>query len=210
MKVIPGLLEYSQESFRKKIGQIPDAFHRVHIDVIGKNFAKKETIKPWEWTGLVGINQIGCHLMLDNPFFLIGESVKAGANLIIGQMEKINDLSGFVDRVQGEGVQVGLAIDLGTKIEVVDFEIGRCVDSWLVLAVKAGYSGQEFNRGVLDKVEELRNKFGNNAEILIDGGVNGGNISDCVKSGADGVIINSALWENFEYNLAKFEELATI
>ena len=57
----------------------------------------------------------------------------------------------------------GLVIDLDTKIEVVD-KFLPLLDMVLIMSVKAGKGGQEFDKSAIKKIKYVRNK---DAKILI-------------------------------------------
>ena len=92
---------------------------------------------------------------------------------------------------------VGLAIDLDTKIEVVD-EFIKYLDLVLVMSVKAGKGGQEFDKSAIKKIKYMRNL---NPEILIevDGGINDKTAQQCVRAGADILVAGSYIYNNDTY-----------
>ena len=89
---------------------------------------------------------------------------------------------------------VGLAIDFPTKIKVIDPFLPY-LDLVLLLAVKAGKSGQEFNESVISKIKYVRSK---DEKILIsvDGGINPENAKKCVRAGADILCAGAYIYEN--------------
>ena len=91
----------------------------------------------------------------------------------------------------------GIAIDLDTKIEVVD-PLLKFVDMVLIMTVKAGKGGQEFDKDALKKIKYVRAL---NPEILIevDGGINDKTASQCVRAGADVLVSGTYIYNNDTY-----------
>ena len=89
---------------------------------------------------------------------------------------------------------VGLAIDLNTKIEVIDPFV-KHLDLVLIMSVKAGKGGQEFDKSAINKIKYVRKLM---PEILIevDGGINNKTGAQCVKAGADILVSGSYIYDN--------------
>ena len=89
---------------------------------------------------------------------------------------------------------VGLAIDLDTKIDVIDTFI-KYLDIVLIMSVKTGKGGQTFNKSALKKIKYVRSL---NPEILIevDGGINEDTASQCVRAGADILVSGTFIYNN--------------
>ena len=77
------------------------------------------------------------------------------------------------------------------------------------MAVKAGYSGQEFNPTVLDKIRGIRAIGGSLVQIGIDGGLNEGNILKCKEAGANVFYVGKTFWEAGDLK-ARYEELTAL
>ena len=91
--------------------------------------------------------------MIDRPEKMIDKYVKAGADIITIHYESFDvqeQLIKTLKKIKSKGKMVGLAIDLETNIEVVD-PLLKFVDMVLIMTVKAGKGGQEFNKNALKK-----------------------------------------------------------
>lgn len=173
-----------------------------HLDVMDGVFTKYKTIdyKYFEQLRERSALLFDCHLMIASPEKVIDKYIKAGADIITVQYESFTDqelLIKVLKRIKKKGKMAGLAIDLETNIEVVD-SLLKFVDMVLIMTVKTGKGGQEFNKDALKKVKYVRNL---NSEILIevDGGINDQTAVQCVKAGADILVSGSYIYNNDTY-----------
>ena len=134
---------------------------------------------------------------------------KIGASSVIGQIEMMQDQLEFIEMVKRGKMRTGLGLDLDTELEELNKEILGKVDQVLLMSVKAGFSGQEFNLKVLEKIRRLRSLVGERTEISVDGGINEDNCKQVVEAGANVLCIGSALWNasNLKSKIQKFREL---
>ena len=147
--------------------------------------------------------------MVKDPLDWINRSRDVLADRITGQIEMMSDLKFFLEEVAASGMEVGLAIDLETNIEKIPADLYPLADQVLLMAVKAGYSGQEFNPTVLDKIRGIRAIGGSLVQIGIDGGLNEGNILKCKEAGANVFYVGKTFWEAGDLK-ARYEELTAL
>ena len=79
-------------------------------------------------------------------------------------------------------------------LEAVDRLIAL-VDTVLLLAVDPGFSGQEFQPAILEKITDLRKKFPD-VTIEVDGGINPKTAKQCIEVGADVLISASYIFDS--------------
>lgn len=91
----------------------------------------------------------------------------------------------------------GLAIDLGTDIAKIDPFLKE-LDLVLIMSVKAGKGGQEFQKDALAKIKYVRAK-NSNILIEVDGGINDKTAAQSVRAGADIVVSGSYIYNNDAY-----------
>ncbi len=99
---------------------------------------------------------------------------------MFGQVEKMDDVVAFVGDVQAEGMSVGLAYDIDTPLDGLEKIINN-LDAVLLLAVKAGKQGQEFDEGVLKKIKKVR-ELSKKVTLVIDGGLDEEKIKKCIAA----------------------------
>ena len=114
----------------------------------------------------------------------------AGLRRFIGQIEKMSDQAEFV--AEGELLgEVGLGIDLTTQVKDITVNLSD-LDSVLVMAVRAGFSGQEFNEDAMEKIAELRERT--DIPIEVDGGINERTIHIAKNIGATRFVATSFIF----------------
>jgi ribulose-phosphate 3-epimerase len=95
-----------------------------------------------------------------------------------------------------EDVNFELALELEENIydflEMINFYKCTSVE---FLSVKAGFSGQEFNPSVLEKIKIFK-EFYKHKDIFVDGGINNQNILKIKELGVRGVVSSSYLFKS--------------
>jgi len=120
------------------------------------------------------------HLMVEKPEEWVSRCAMGGVDRVFGQVEKMEDVAAFVGDVQAEGMAVGLAYDIDTPLDGLK-EVINNLDAVLLLAVKAGKQGQEFDEKVLEKIKKVR-KLSKKVTLVIDGGLNEEKIKKCLAA----------------------------
>ncbi len=172
-----------------------------HFDVMDGIFTKYKSVdfayleQLKERTTLL----FDCHLMVQEPNKVVDKYIRAGANIISFHQEVLNEeqTHKLIKHIKRKGVMAGLAIDLDTDISKIDQFINE-LDVVLIMSVKAGKGGQEFQKDALTKVKYVRAK---NPKILIevDGGVNNKTAAQAVRAGADIIVSGSYIYNNDAY-----------
>lgn len=173
-----------------------------HLDVMDGKFTKYKTIDYEYFDQLREKSPLlfDAHLMVVEPQKVLNKYIKSAANIITLHYESFTDKELMVEmlkKIKNANKLVGLAIDLDTKIEVID-EYIKYLDLVLVMSVKAGKGGQEFDKSAINKIKYVRKL---NSEILIevDGGINDKTGAQCVKAGADILVAGSYIYNNDAY-----------
>lgn len=173
-----------------------------HLDVMDGVFTKYKTIDYEYFDQLREKSPLlfDAHLMVAEPQKVLGKYLKSSANIITLHYESFEDKLLMVKqlkRIKKAGKMVGLAIDLDTKIEVVEPYI-KLLDLVLVMSVKAGKGGQEFDESAIKKIKYVR-KLDSEILIEVDGGINDVTGAQCVKAGADILVSGSYVYNNDAY-----------
>ena len=138
------------------------------------------------------------HLMIEKPERYLTQFKNAGANLITVHYEACTHIHRTIQEIKTLGCQVGVAINPGTSITVLN-EIIQLVDLVLIMSVNPGFGGQTFIPNSIQKtkdVKALATKCGNvNLKIEIDGGVSSLNAIDLISAGANVLVAG-----NFVFN----------
>lgn len=204
--IIPAILEANFDDIKKKV-EISKIFaKKIHIDFIdGKFIDNKNFIDDIgafkEFSHLVDLE---AHLMVEEPIEYLDQLSSAGFTDFIGHIEKMNDQEDFV--VKGEELGgVGLALDLDTSIEDIKIKLDD-LDQILLMSVKAGRSGQDFDEKIISKIKKLREAYF--GKIEIDGGINKETLVLAKSAGADNFCVTSALFKGDPHK--EYEKLASL
>ena len=173
-----------------------------HLDVMDGEFVKAKTLdyKYFEQLREKSPLLFDAHLMVKNPDKLIDKYIKNGADIIsvhVESFENTEQLIRTLKRIKEKGKMAGLAIDLPTDIKIID-NLLIYADLVVILCVKAGKGGQEFDKDALKKIKYVRSL---NQSILIevDGGINAETGALCVRAGADILVSGNYLYLNDTY-----------
>ncbi len=187
----PGTGDKTFEEIEKKLLAVKGIARKIHIDVIDGKFAKNTTFSdPVPFARYAHDFVFEVHLMVDDPIKYLKPFADAGFQRFIGQVEKMSDQAEFVAQAQLLG-NAGLAIDLGTGVHEIKVPLDD-LDAILVMAVKAGFSGQVFSDDALVKIEELKELT--DIPIEVDGGINDRTIQIAKNLGATRFVATSFLF----------------
>ena len=209
VKIIPAILPKTRQEWQEKLDKIQGLVSRVQVDIIDGRFADNKTIDLAEIKILPEM-KIDVQLMVEEPIYWLEKCRQIKAALVVGHIEKMTNQVEFMETAVMGNMKVGLGLDLDTEVEKLDKEALSRADHLLLMSVKAGFSGQEFDSRVLNKIKRLRGLVGESLEIGVDGGINEYNIRQIVEAGADVLYVGSALWEvkDTRQALKKLKDLA--
>lgn len=132
------------------------------------------------------------HLMMDNPGQYIQKFVQAGASAITVHAEVLDDPMPVLNEIKACGVQCGLSVKPGTKIDAIEKYLS-VADRILIMTVEPGFGGQKLMEDQLQKIVWLR-KNGFDKPIAVDGGVNMETCSKVIEAGADVLVMGTAFF----------------
>ncbi len=170
----------------------------LHLDVMDGQFVPNLSFGPPVIASLRPITDMffDVHLMMERPDLLIDAFAKAGADLINFHVECDADIDATIDRIKSLGKKVGLTVKPKTPASAV-FPYLDKLDMVLVMTVEPGFGGQSFMGDMLPKIKEIKaeaTRIGKTIEVQLDGGVGAGNAALCAESGADIVVMGSAVF----------------
>lgn len=208
-EIVPTILTASFEDYSQKLKALKGICPRVSVDVLDGKFAGKQTVNLEALKNEPTELAVDLHLMVKEPEDWVHRALEILPDRLIAQVEMMYDTRRFITEAAEGGMQVGLALDLETPVSTVADEIYHMVDLVVVLAAKAGLSGQEFDRRALAKITAVRKIVGNLVDIGVDCGLDEKTIPFCKKAGANIFYVNSAFWK--ENDLQKrYNELVKI
>lgn len=179
----------------------------IHFDVMDNHYVPNLTIGPLVLESLrrSGIKHtMDVHLMVKPVDRLIGDFLKAGADIISVHPESTEHLHRTLCSIREGGGRAGLVFNPATPIAVLEEAI-HLVDLVLVMSVNPGFGGQSFIVESLRKVEQARSiidRSGRDIRLEIDGGIKASNIASAAKAGADTFVAGSAIYGARDYGAA--------
>ena len=182
-KIVPTILAKDISKFEEDLGKVEGFADRVQMDIIDGKFVPVETVMPEVLLSIETMAEVEAHLMVVEPREWVERCVAAGVTTVYGQVEKMTDKLDFITKAEEAGMKTGLAFDLDTPLTGLD-EWVNLVDSILLLSVKAGAQGQEFNDAVLEKIKRVR-ELSSSVTIMVDGGLNEETIKKCLEAGGE-------------------------
>ncbi len=198
--VTPTILESNLLDFDEKLLKVRELCNRIQIDVIDGKFVDNHTLLPEEWPELPSNLSVDVHLMVQYPETWLDRLKIHQVDMIIGQYEGISNMQVFFENTKDVGKKVGLALDIDTPVTIINDWMLPDLSAVVLMAIKTGYAGQEFDEAVLPKIEAVRQIVGYSAEIIVDGGIDDVSATKCIKAGADVLAVNSFLWKKPEEN----------
>ncbi len=179
----------------------------IHFDVMDIYYVPILSIGPLVLESLrrSGIKHtMDVHLMVKPVDRLIGDFLKAGADIISVHPESTEHLHRTLCSIREGGGRAGLVFNPATPIAVLEEAI-HLVDLVLVMSVNPGFGGQSFIVESLRKVEQARSiidRSGRDIRLEIDGGIKASNIASAAKAGADTFVAGSAIYGARDYGAA--------
>lgn len=143
------------------------------------------------------------HLMTESPSVWARDAIKAGADTVIISTNT-SGVKNAIQIVKDAGKRAGIALNPESNIEIL-VPILKQIDEVMLMAVKPGAAGQEFDEEVLKKIKILdytRKKHGLKYLISVDGGINKDTAKLCWDAGADLLISGSYLAHATDFPLA--------
>ena len=143
------------------------------------------------------------HLMTESPSVWATDAINAGADTVIISTNT-SGVRNAIKIVKEAGKRVGIALNPESNIEIL-IPILKQIDEVMLMAVKPGAAGQEFDDRILQKIKILnytRKKHGLKYLISIDGGINPETAKLCWNAGADLLVSGSYLAKATDFPLA--------
>ncbi|MBX3052916.1 MAG: ribulose-phosphate 3-epimerase [Caldilineaceae bacterium] len=181
----------------------------IHLDVMDGRFVPNITFGPGVVAAVRRATSLSLdvHLMVEEPERYIDAFAQAGATGMTVHLEATRHLHRTVQQIVEAGCRAGIALNPSTPIEALR-EISPFVDLVLVMSVNPGFGGQQFiqtSTSKLRRVRKLLDEFNPTCDLEVDGGVAAHNIGDVVRSGANVIVVGSAVYNeerSVEENLA--------
>ena len=175
----------------------------IHVDVMDGHFVPNITLGPMvvEAAKRVTALPLDVHLMIENPDHFIADFANAGADLISVHAEECVHLHRTVELIKSAGCRPGVVLNPATPLSALDWILDD-IDFVLLMSVNPGFGGQSFIRGILDKVQRLKQTImrrGLSTLVELDGGVNRDTVGEIAAAGTDAFVAGSAIFKSADY-----------
>ena len=199
--ILPSLLLCDFANLEKEVRLLEEAgVDCLHLDVMDGNFVPNISYGMPIVSAIRKVTDLtlDVHLMIRDPNTYASQFVDAGADLITFHIEALPQPSDLLAKIRSQGVAAGLAINPSTEMSHLLPWVSEC-DLVLVMSVEAGFGGQAFNPIALERLSELRKANGPDLLLEVDGGVNLKTVGQCTASGADLLVVGSAIFREADY-----------
>jgi len=196
IKIAPSILSADFLDLAEDIRSIESSgADLVHLDIMDGNFVPNITFGPMIVKQIRGLTKLpfDAHLMVEQPLKLAEEFVKPGVDMITVHAETEKHLHRTLQHIKSLGVKAGISVNPHTPVGFLKY-VGDLCDLFLIMSVNPGFGGQKYIESATDKIKKvakIREDFGFNYEISVDGGVNDKTLSKVVEAGADIVVMGS-------------------
>jgi ribulose-phosphate 3-epimerase len=170
----------------------------IHVDVMDGHFVPNLTIGPGVVSAMRshGERPFDVHLMISPVDGFLADFAEAGADTLTVHPEAGPHIHRSLQLIKSLGKKVGLALNPGTPVEVVDPLLDQ-LDLICVMSVNPGFGGQTFLPGALDKIAALRRRIDAQdrpIDLEVDGGITFETAPLVVEAGADVLVAGTAVF----------------
>lgn len=208
-KIIPASLALTEEELKVQLERISPLSNEIHIDYADGQFVKNTTV---DWQILFDLpefyhdQEFELHLMAKEPLVLAQEAVLRGFVKVIVPVEEIQADEVTILENLSNNCPIYLAVNPETLVADCKPFLPY-IGGVMLMGVKPGYQGQNFNNKILTKIADLKS-FGFGGKIEIDGGINLKTIDNVLKYPVNELVVGSALIDSVSPK-ETFEQLQT-
>ena len=200
IELAPSILSADFSSLGEDVKQIENAgAHLIHVDVMDGHFVPNISYGATVMKSLCGRTQMpfDVHLMIENPDQYIGDFVTEQTEYITVHQEACRHINRTVQHIRSMDVKPGVAINPGTPVSALEYVL-EDADLILIMSVNPGFGGQKFIPSAIRKAQELkglREKYGLDFRIEIDGGINLANVKTVIDAGVEIIVDGSSVFK---------------
>ena len=170
----------------------------IHVDVMDGHFVPNISIGLPIVKALRPVTKLtlDVHLMIEKPERYLADFAQAGADRLTVHVETCPHLHRTIQQIKELGCNSGVALNPATPLSSLE-EILSEVDLVLIMSVNPGFGGQKYIPASTPKIARLRtmlDAIGSEAEIEVDGGINGETVAEVVGAGATVLVAGSAIF----------------
>jgi ribulose-phosphate 3-epimerase len=195
IEIVPSILSADLTRLGEQVREAVDGgADRIQVDVMDGHFVPNLTFGPGVVEAVRSVTDlpIEAHLMVERPDLFIQQFARAGATVIIVQVESTTSLYRIVTRIKDLNVKAAVAINPATGVETLR-EIAPYIDMVNVMTVEPGFGGQAFIASSPEKIRRVR-EVAPEVEIEVDGGIDAQTAPVVAAAGATVLVAGSAVY----------------
>lgn len=136
------------------------------------------------------------HLMVEEPYHLLGDFAAAGVQNITVHAEACRHLDRVLAAIKDFGLSAGVALNPHSPISQIEHVLDK-IDLLLIMTVNPGFGGQSFMPTMLPKIKQARQLIsGRDIQIQVDGGITSTTAPDVIAAGATNLVAGSAIFNH--------------
>lgn len=211
--IAPSMLKCDFGNLQREIALLESAgAPLLHLDVMDGHFVPNLSYGAMVIARLRELTPLplDAHLMIADPARYLDEYIDAGCDWITVHIEALEEPVTLLRRIRDAGKLAGISLNPGTPVSDLAPILGE-VDLVLVMSVEPGFGGQKFQPQSLDRVKQVREMFGPEVIISIDGGIGPTTTPAAAEAGAEVFVAGSAVFDSPSYDeaIAEMHQLAT-
>ena len=200
IKVAPSILSADYVNLEDSIKKVERDADYLHIDIMDGAFVPSIAYGPGWVKAIRPITnlKLDIHMMVKNPERYIPTFAHAGADIIGVHKEATPHIHRALQMIHKNHCQAEVVINPGTSVEAIR-PVLYLADQVLVMTVNPGFGGQTFIPEMVHKIQklnDLRHKYGYHYRIEIDGGVNDQTVQPAAKAGTDVAVAGSYVFDS--------------
>jgi ribulose-phosphate 3-epimerase len=200
VRIAPSILAADFARLAEEVARVESGgADQIHVDVMDGHFVPNITVGVPVVAALRRVTSLplDVHLMISEPDRFLEAFASAGAAIITVHAEAIAHLHRTLTRIRQLGAKAGVAINPATPVDHLR-EVAAELDVLLVMSVNPGFGGQSFIPRSIDKVRSARAMLqhaGSQADIEVDGGVDGTNARQLTEAGATMLVAGVSIFK---------------
>jgi ribulose-phosphate 3-epimerase len=201
IKIAPSILS---SDFGRLAEQVVEASEAgadwIHVDVMDGHFVPNITIGPAVTAAIRKVSDLplDVHLMIEKPERHIDAFADAGADFLTVHQEVCRDLRSTLEQIRKLNVRPGVTLNPATPVDTLT-DVVPYADLVLVMSVHPGFGGQSYISSSTNKIAHLRkilDENGLDAELEVDGGVDGETAKIVADAGATVLVAGSFVYHH--------------
>jgi ribulose-phosphate 3-epimerase len=193
--IVPSILSADFNRLGEQVREAVTAgADRIQVDVMDGHFVPNLSMGPQFVSAVKRAADVivEAHLMVERPELFVATFVKAGADVVIVQVESTYSLYRVLRSIVEAGARAAVALNPATPVESLR-EVVPYVSEINVMTVEPGFGGQKFIVTSPAKIRRVR-ELAPDVEIEVDGGIDPETAPLCVAAGANVMVAGSSVF----------------